>query len=158
MISRCEWCGVMESESRRFCSTECAFAAGAPGMIPILMVGAVLSSLLILNVGQPTYMSTPGYLKLLSLVLPIPPLIMAIQGIEHRKSVPRNSRRNDAPLDTALLRTVSTSVACPRCDANMDVRGIGKDGVYVCGYCGATGTVAVIDKSEQRRSGSGGSI
>jgi len=52
------------------------------------------------------------------------------------------------PLDTALLSTVTTSVACPICDAELDLRTIGKDWVYVCGYCGATGTIIIVNKNE----------
>ena len=61
-------------------------------------------------------------------------------------------------IDTVLHRTVFASMTCFRCDANLDLQKIGEDRVYVCGCSGAAGTVAVIDMSEQRGSGSGGSI
>jgi DNA-directed RNA polymerase subunit RPC12/RpoP len=69
--------------------------------------------------------------------------------IVHRYLVPRDYRRNEVLFDTALLATVSTSVTCPRCDANLELQSIGRNRTYVCGHCGATGAIAVIDKGER---------
>lgn len=158
-IARCKWCGIIESErwhfttGESFCSTKCALAGNVSQYILGFILVAV-SSPILLTMAGPMYMSTVVIGSLAMLAVGSPALILGMRGLAHRTSVPKNSRKNATPLDTALLRTVSTSVACPRCDANLDLRSIGTDRVYVCGYCGATGTIAVIDK----RSGGGGSI
>jgi len=141
----------MESKTWRhtrigtFCSVGCADA----GAVPLGALAFVLSaagSLFILTIAGAR---GAGFSALL-LIIGIPALYCSSLGMLHRRSVPKDSRANDVPLDTALLATVSTSVVCPRCDAELDLRSIGKDRVYACGYCGATGTISVIDKSKQR--------
>jgi len=158
-IARCAWCGIMESKNWRvsqyglYCSTKCANANGAT-LLAVLFVLFVLLSLSVLIASRFAGIGASLYI----LMIGVPALVCSLQGTMHRKSVPRNSRASEVSRDAALLRTVSASVNCPRCDGNLDLRKIGNDGIYVCGYCGATGAVRIIDRSEQRGSGSGGSI
>jgi len=142
----------MESEIWRytrigtFCSAECAYASAASVELGVFIFMVAFSPFLMIIAG-------PGGAAaslLLLVTLGLPALFCAVRGMTHRQSVPRDSRRNKAPLDAALLRTVSAAVSCPRCDGNLDLRSIGEDRVYVCGYCGATGTISVIDKSKPR--------
>lgn len=155
-IARCAWCGTMESKNWRvsryglYCSHACSFAAGAPVLICTSVFFLALGFGIVMTVGW-------GAVGIFScfLMLALPPLCCGLQGQSHRRSVPRNSMADEVSLHTALLATVATSVVCPRCDAELDLRSIGKDRVYACGYCGTTGTIAVIDKSKQRGSSGG---
>ena len=152
-IARCKWSGIIESESwqfsegESFCSSGCLRAERAQSMFLGFILAAVSTPILLMTAG-PMYLSTVVNGSLLIMMVGSPLLILGMMGMAYRMSVPRDSRRNEVLFDTALLRTVSTSVTCPRCDANLDLRSIGKDRVYVCGYCGATGTISVIDKKE----------
>jgi hypothetical protein len=145
------------SEGESFCSSGCLRAEKAQSTFLAFILAAV-SFPILLMMASPMYMSTVVYGSLAMMLVFSPLLILAIQGVLYAESVPRGSRAKAVSLDTAMLATVSTSVACPRCDANLDLRKIGKDRIFVCGYCGATGTVRIVDRSEQKRSGSGGSI
>jgi len=157
-VARCKWCGITESEkwipdrNRVFCSQECWLASNATAPIWMLIPGAFVSLLLAAfgSIGLSASLAFLGFGSVF--------LCCSIPALNQRRAVPKNSRANEVLLDTALLATVSAPVACPRCDANLDLRKIGKDRVYICDHCGATGTITVVIKSEQRRSGSGGSI
>jgi len=148
-IARCSWCGTTESENwigsdfGIYCSTGCSLAANTPVSILMFTFFALmwLPSIAFLPVSSGS---------VLFLVLALLSLCCSLPGLIQRRSVPNGSRANGVPLDTALLATVSTSVICPRCDANLDLRNIGEDRVYVCGYCGATGTIEIINKGGQK--------
>ena len=147
-IARCAWCGAIESENwiagnwSLFCSEGCSLAAGAPIAVSVFILFAFASLL------SRALWPMDGSVFLVPLMLGLPFLCCSLPGLNHRRSVPKDSRANEIPLDTALLTTVATSVVCPRCDAELDVRSIGKDRVYACGYCGATGTINIVNKSQ----------
>jgi DNA-directed RNA polymerase subunit RPC12/RpoP len=42
-----------------------------------------------------------------------------------------------------MLRRISGSLQCPKCDANVNMEEIDEDMVYTCGYCGATGLIKI---------------
>ncbi len=163
-VARCKWCGITESEkwipgqNGLFCSRGCSYAStGLQGLF--MFIFSIAFSLFFVGLGTMIGSAGPAvFPSLVFLSFALLSLFVYVQGVTHRSSMPKNSRADDVPLDTALLRTVSASVNCPRCDANLDLRKIGEDRVFMCGYCGATGTVRIIDRSEQKRSGSGGSI
>jgi len=156
-IVRCKWCGTSESEKwlrtrlGLFCSVGCSYADSTEQFVPQALCLSIIMPLFIMMV-IPRIVGTVGFdiVVMLSIFVGLMSLYSGMRGMDYRRSVPKDSRRNEVHLGTALLRTVSTSVVCPRCDANLDLRNIGEDRVYVCGYCGATGTIEIIDKSGQR--------
>jgi DNA-directed RNA polymerase subunit RPC12/RpoP len=156
-IARCKWCGIMQGEKWRytaigiFCSMECMYANGTRGNLEALIVWGALT-LPLAAISALIHLGIAFGLFCCFLVLGLPLLSVHRRGMAHRRAVPKDSRANDVPLDTALLSTVTTSVTCPRCDAELDLRSIGEDRVYVCSYCGATGTITIVNKSEERRS------
>ena len=149
-IARCKWCGVIQSASWTgvFCSRECMRASDALSG-PLVFILATAAGLTFLIVFRQHILFAVSS-SLILLMFGTLAFIYSGMGMRDRRSVPKNSRADDVPLDTALLATMSTSVVCPRCDAELDLRSISKDGAYACGYCGTTGTITVVDKSKQR--------
>jgi len=145
-IVRCQWCGAAESEEWHrtrygvYCSMDCFYAAQANGYLCAYIIEVASSSFLV-GVVSPSALlvGIPLIMLLFS-----PCLIWTKRGWDHQKNMPRDSRRDDVTSDLALLKTISSGVSCPRCNANIDVRKIGTDRVYNCEYCGASGTIEFL--------------
>lgn len=148
-IARCQWCGSIESDNWRvnrygvYCSDICA-AANVTGLSICTSLFFVFLSLITVAAMEPSSWASGIGIPLLFILLALPGLLCGAIGLEHRKKVPRNSRRDDISSDLALLRAISSEVSCPKCNGNIDVGRISKDRVYRCQYCGATGTIEVI--------------
>jgi hypothetical protein len=82
-----------------------------------------------------------------SILLFSPFLYWGLIGLKRKKIIAKDSRRNDTPLDTALLKSISSAVFCPRCNAKIDVRKASEDRIFNCEYCGASGTIEVVKTS-----------
>jgi len=154
-IVQCKWCGITQSErwiksrGRFFCSTSCANAGSEKCLAEAYVVCTFFLSMPLFLAAFPGSLGY-GNLRLLIILVLIGLMVISriSEGMAYRKSMPRNSRRDQIPLDTALLATVTTSVVCPRCGAELDLLSIGKDRVYACGYCGATGAITVVNKTQ----------
>jgi len=148
-VFRCRWCGSAESDAwfetqyGTFCSGECYDASQAYDRI------SVYSCFLIIFVGSFAVMETlwPGTLIIALpayLLLSSPYLCCVKESWDSRKRIPRNSRKDTTSLDLSLLKAMTSGVLCPRCSANIDIRKVGKDKVYNCEYCGASGTIELV--------------
>ena len=152
-VSRCKWCGTTQSEKWKgnqygaiFCSTECSLANYANRTLvfyPLLVFAP-----LILSIGKPIFLGAfLGALALFALLWS-PLLFFGGAGLYQRRRIPKDSRRDDIPIDVAMLKAMSSTVLCPRCDANIDVSKVGKDMTYTCEYCGASGKVEIMNTSQ----------
>jgi len=145
-IVRCQWCGVAQSEHWHrarngiFCSRNCSHAVN-----PYCDIVAVV---LLWITYSPLVLFLPaGYnvIGMLAIILVLSPCLIPVKGgLDHRKKVPRNSRRDDVASDMALLKAISSRVSCPKCGANINLRKVGEDRVYNCEYCGASGTIELV--------------
>lgn len=151
-IARCKWCGTAESEHWEktqkgiYCSGDCKMADGAISnavgyficMISVLIPFLSLPVLFpLMNVGF-----VLPYLPLLGL---FPVLYFGLKGLYLRKNIIRGSRRDEGSSKLALLRSVASTVSCPKCDGNIDLTGVGEDMVYTCEYCGASGRIRTVE-------------
>jgi transcription elongation factor Elf1 len=153
-VSRCKWCGTTQSEKWKgdqyggiFCSTECSLAYYA---------NMTLVSYPLLTIFFPLAFSS-GISVSLGALLPFfalfallfsPLLCFGGAGTYQRMHIPKDSRRDDVPIDVAMLKAMSSTVLCPRCDANIDVSKVGKDMTYTCEYCGVSGTIEIMNTSQ----------
>ena len=153
-VSRCKWCGTIQSEKwigdrygGVFCSTECSFAYYANKTLvsyPLLVIFVPL----FFWFGIPVSLGTllPAFALFALLFSPL--LCFGGAGHYQRRHISKDSRRDDVPIDVAMLKAMSSTVLCPRCDANLDVSKVGKDMTYTCEYCGASGTVEIMTTSQ----------
>ena len=152
--SRCKWCGTLQSknwvssEYGTFCSTECNLAANANSLLGGFCLFAVFSPFLIL-LGGPSDPVTIIVGSMLLILVSSPLLACGMMGVAKRTDNPKNSRYDEASTYAALLKTVTSQVKCPRCDASLDLAKVGPDRVYHCAYCGASGTVEVLAEHDR---------
>lgn len=77
-------------------------------------------------------------------------MLFGFAGRAYRKEIPKGSRKTEGRVsELALLRSVTSSVSCPTCDASIDLSDIREDKLYHCDYCGASGIVELL-KTEKR--------
>ena len=148
-VARCKWCGRVESEHWEktqgaiYCSGDCRLADGAISnavgcLLYMIIAPLYLTPLLIHMLGVGFSLA---YLPILGMV---PVLYFGLKGLHVRRNITRGSRRDEKPTELALLRSVASTVTCPKCDGNIDLTKVGEDMVYTCEYCGASGTIEIL--------------
>lgn len=147
-IARCKWCGTLESQawtasdSGVYCSSECRKASEADVILIVFFIWLTAVPIQYNILRMPPFSSF--ILEwLFSIALGSPLLVIGLIGYRAQKSVPKDSRRDAVPLSIALLKTLSYTVTCPRCDANIDLRKTSNGRIFKCDYCGATGTIKI---------------
>jgi ribosomal protein S27AE len=154
-MSRCLWCGTLESqdwiEAGRspgyYCSRDCARAGNVefrqkririlkPCGIILVLVGIVTIPLF--NFDLVFTVITSGISMLGDVVYRTREIS---KGQEIMSHVPKDSRKDDRPLDLVLLERAKISALCPNCGANLFLAKIGPDRIFKCVYCGAEGII-----------------
>lgn len=157
-VKRCDWCGSPQSsrwlshEEGTFCSYECIKAASSSNhwmtasmtMCSATFFGLVWIWLFVVRVPFPPVF----YTILIGLTIFFVGLFSVRTIIEfsnHRfaREIPKGSRRNVGTSQVSLLRSISSAIECPNCDAPIDVKTIGDDMTYHCHYCGASGVIEI---------------
>lgn len=153
-MTRCLWCGTLESknwiEAGRsagcYCSSDCALAANVefrqewvriltPFGIILIIIGIVAFPLQ--SDFEMIFITiTLGVLLECSSVICRDEIA---KGQQVRSHIPRDSRKNDRPLDLVLLERAKPSALCPNCGANLILAEIEPDRTFKCKYCGAEG-------------------
>ena len=147
-VARCKWCGRTEAEgwlgshAGIYCSNECSLAEYANRTLLGFLIMIIVFPVLILRVPMNLYDFALG--SVISMVLFSPLLCFSAAGWNQRKRTPKDSQRDDVSIELTMLRALSSAVLCPRCDANIDVTRVDEDRVYTCDYCGASGTIEVV--------------
>jgi transcription elongation factor Elf1 len=154
-VSRCKWCGTTQSDNwiggrygGIFCSTQCSLAYSANGTLLSFLVLLVVLFPILFGTGYPIPIGVLLYGFAILAVIFIPLTCFGGIGYYYRMHIPKDSRRDDVPIDVAMLKTMSSAVLCPRCDANIDVSKVGADRIYTCDYCGASGTIEIMNTSQ----------
>jgi predicted Zn finger-like uncharacterized protein len=154
-VSRCKWCGTTQSDNwiggrygGIYCSTQCSLAYSANRTFLSFLVFLVILFPIIFGTGYPIHIGSLLYGYALLAVLFSPLACFGGIGHYYRRHIPEDSRRDDVPIDIAMLKAMSSAVLCPRCDANIDVSKVGADRIYTCDYCGASGPIEIMNTSQ----------
>jgi hypothetical protein len=152
-IVRCEWCGSAEGEEWRggwqglCCSSDCALAENPHRLLVLFLAYAIIMSLSMLMIG-PIRLDTFVIGSTFLILTGTPLLYLSILGRRKRIEVPKDSRRDERLSDTALLEALPPSVACQKCDGNIDLTRVGEDRVYICDHCGANGIIEILETTQ----------
>ena len=130
-----------------YCSKECNLASQANDFISGFVMIVVFIPIM-LTMGGPRYLSIIIIGSAIVIAMFSPLLYCGLVGHSHRRKIPKGSRRNQVSSDMALLKAMSSAVLCPRCDANLDVTKVGQDRVFTCDYCGASGTIEILQANK----------
>ncbi len=147
-LMRCDWCGTLESENwiryenGVYCSATCKSAVDSivtPGLVLLCVVPIFLVAVITAITSSIEGMA----FLLVMLFAGIFCLCFYLEGKKSAALVPQSSRRTEIQDDISLLKAIMTHIECPNCDGNIDIDEIGKDQIYHCGYCGASGVVEI---------------
>jgi hypothetical protein len=147
-LARCRWCGTYksefwgEAESGLYCSSDCHYANHTDEFLVGFFCAVILIPFILVNL-----LSSPGLIiggTFLFWLMVAPLLVYGLRSRRYRAMVPRGSRSHDVSNEQALLRTMASTVSCPKCDGNIDIGKVGDDRTYHCEYCGASGKIEII--------------
>lgn len=157
--NRCSWCGSpvsdhwISDEGGPFCSQKCldewkkernSCAYCFPAFLTISFLLLVPAFWL----NDSPYIDNTLRFQVIASCLIIPVILFVItvsfyRNYKHGTDIPKGSRRNIGTTEMSLLRSISTPVECPNCDALIDLANIREDMVYHCQYCGANGIIEI---------------
>jgi uncharacterized paraquat-inducible protein A len=158
-VNRCSWCGSpvsehwISSEGGPFCSKECEKEWLNERNSCTFCFSAFLTLLFLLLIPA-FWLSDSSYIDntlrfqvIASCSVAVVILsIFTISSFRDYNRTPnrlKDSQRNVGTSKASLLRSISTPVECPNCDALIDLTNIGEDMVYHCQYCGANGIIEI---------------
>jgi hypothetical protein len=148
-VARCDWCGTAESENwwkyqrQIFCSANCTSAAKARDDLTLGFVGMVIGPLIAIPFAYVSLALGIGFATLVMILASVL-VIAGRKGLDLQQKIVRGSRKQEKPTGLTLLRSVASTVSCPNCDGNIDLTKVSEDMVYTCGYCGASGTIEIL--------------
>jgi len=156
-VNRCNWCGIPISDNwvfgreGSFCSQECLHKSwnekrsnlfNVCGWLAILQTLVLLAIPMIVGLQSLLFVAIFFLIMILVLVF-LHRLIREDLEISDNIDRPKDSRRNIGISEVSILRSISTPVECPNCDALIDLANIREDMVYHCQYCGANGIIEI---------------
>jgi hypothetical protein len=148
-IAKCDWCGTTESmdwqkyRDKIYCSTDCLRAGQARNNLSVGLCLVVVLPCMWAVMTFP-FVGIGFGLSIMMILLGCPYLIYGQEGRDIQKRITQGSKTQETPTELTLLRSVTSTVSCPKCDGNIDLTKVSEDMAYTCEYCGVSGAIEIL--------------